>query len=279
MTVKNIWFKTLDMLTSPLVRSHRGFISRLIGLSAKSIYLKYENNNFDPYTNGEARVLKKLHNINRLKKNLFDVGANNGSWAEMARNICAHDTKIHCFEIIPETFLDLQKTVENLPNIVINNVGLSDKKETTTIYFDPKHSGTSTMYDPMFFDKSNNKKICNVIIGDEYVRDNKIDFIDYLKIDVEGMENLVLKGLQASLERKLINVIQFEYGMVNIQSRFLLKDFYELLGSYGYHIGKIYPEIVKFKKYEYYDENFIGPNYLAVNSECKDIFKQLAIEG
>jgi len=272
MNVKKLWFETLGIIFQPIFRTHRSFLSRFIGLSAKFIYFKYENSNYDPYKNGEAWVLKELYKIGRLKRNLFDVGANNGDWAKMARLICGEDVTIHCFEIIPETFESLQNSLKNLKNIFLNNVGLSDKVEQTIVHFDPSHSGTSTIYNPMFFEKIGNETICKVIEGDDYVKDYKIEAIDYLKIDVEGMENLVLNGFKKCLSNKQIKVIQFEYGMVNIQSKFLLKDFYDFLTNYGYKIGKIYPEMVLFKEYEFYDENFIGPNYLAVHSECEDIF-------
>ena len=275
MNLKSTWLKLLNLLITPLVRSHNSLLSKFIGLSAKSIYFIYENSNYDPYTNGEDRVLKELCKIKRLQKDIFDVGANNGDWTEMARNICGNSTRIHCFEIIPDTFIHLKKKVKNLPNVVLNNVGLSNKEQNVTVFFDPNHSGTSTIFEPMFYGKEGHEKECKVIEGDSYIKGNNIESIDYLKIDVEGMENLVLNGLKDTLEKKMINVIQFEYGMVNIQSKYLLKDFYELLTSYGYKIGKIYPGMVLFKEYEYYDENFIGPNYLAVHSECKDILSRL----
>ena len=78
------------------------------------------------------------------------------------------------------------------------------------------------------------------------------------------MEDRVLKGFGELLERGAIRVIQFEYGRVNIESHFLLKDFYKLLSGFGYVLGKIYPTEVLFKDYEYTDEDFLGPNYLAV---------------
>ena len=60
-------------------------------------------------------------------------------------------------------------------------------------------------------------------------------------------------------------MIQFEYGYVNIVAKFLLYDFYKLLEGYGMKIGKIYPDFVDFRDYRYQDEDFIGPNYLAVH--------------
>ena len=94
-----------------------------------------------------------------------------------------------------------------------------------------------------------------------------ITHVDFLKLDVEGAENRVLQGFANALQDRLIDVIQFEYGRANIISKFLLYDFYVLFQKYGYKVGKIYPNYVDFREYSSDDENFLGPNYLAVREE------------
>jgi len=44
----------------------------------------------------------------------------------------------------------------------------------------------------------------------------------------------------------------------------------------SFTIGKIYPQEVLFKDYYYDDENFLGPNYLAVLSTETELRQQLA---
>ena len=90
------------------------------------------------------------------------------------------------------------------------------------------------------------------------------------KIDVEGGEHLVLKGFD---DYDNITVIQFEYGLHNIYSRFLLRDFYELLSDF--EIGKLYPNGVDFRPYHASDEDFLGPNYVAVNRRASDLLRLL----
>ena len=45
---------------------------------------------------------------------------------------------------------------------------------------------------------------------DNFIREKKIEFIDILKIDVEGFEFEVLQGAKNTIKEKKINVIQFE---------------------------------------------------------------------
>ncbi len=89
------------------------------------------------------------------------------------------------------------------------------------------------------------------------------------------MKNLIKTHCRASWigvfakfgKQKKIAVIQFEYGKINIISHALLRDFYVLLKSYGYEVGKIYPKSVDFSDYNLDKEDFIGPNFIAVLKE------------
>jgi hypothetical protein len=88
-----------------------------------------------------------------------------------------------------------------------------------------------------------------------------------LKLDVEGAEHLVLQGLDEALSERRIRFVQFEYGRVNILTRFLLRDFYTLFATHGYVVGKIFPDHVDIRDYDLNDEDFLGPNYLACRGD------------
>ena len=55
--------------------------------------------------------------------------------------------------------------------------------------------------------------------------------------------------------------------MVNIETKFLLKDSYSLLESRGYKVGKLFPNYVRFREYRFEDEDFRGPNYVAASTQ------------
>lgn len=69
--------------------------------------------------------------------------------------------------------------------------------------------------------------------GDELLAREGIREIDFLKIDVEGAEHLVLRGLEGLLRERRVRFVQFEYG-------------------------KIYPDHVEIRDYELGDEDFMG---------------------
>jgi hypothetical protein len=116
-----------------------------------------------------------------------------------------------------------------------------------------------------------------VITGDSYVKQNNLNRINFLKIDVEGSENLVLFGFQETLAAGKIDVIQFEYTWgANIHVNFLLNNFYEFLKPFGFSIGRIYPNHVNFKDYIFSDEGVGFGNYLAVHESKADLIKLLS---
>jgi hypothetical protein len=55
----------------------------------------------------------------------------------------------------------------------------------------------------------------------------------------------------------------------------LLIDFYQLLTPHNFVLGKITPEGVKFKDYILFDEDFQGPDYLAVHKSRQDIIDKV----
>ena len=113
--------------------------------------------------------------------------------------------------------------------------------------------------------------------GDRYCEERGIETIDLLKIDVEGFEDRVLRGFSRMLGAGKVTAVQFEYGLANINTRFLLKDFHELLEGMGFVVGKVFPKYVDFRPYEIAtDEDFKGPNFLAVHSRHATLIDVLA---
>ena len=235
----------------------------------KAYVLAYKNFDYRFQSNGE------LHLLNALKKfplkTIFDVGANKGEWALAALTRFPH-AKIHSFEIVPATFSTLQENLTKYTQVQLNPKGLSNTAAIVEIGFSPGHDGVSTIiHSEKIHDIPWQKVVGEVIRGDDYCRSNGIEHIDVLKIDVEGAEPLVIEGLSSMLNQSAVTVVQFEYGLANIYSRFLLKDYYEFFEKRGYIVGKLMPRGVWFKEYHPLDEDFIGPNYVAVLKSRLDV--------
>lgn len=257
---QNKWVQRLDRR---LVRAHEAI----------------ENRNYVFAENGEARVLPLIMQHHSVRT-ILDVGANVGEWSELAAQ-AAPEARLHSFEPVPATFAQLQARCGALAHATLNNMGLSDAPGELTIYHSPDANYLATCVDGFVEDfhgiKPQPQKVA-VTSGDAYCAEKGITVIDLLKIDVEGYESHVLKGFERMLSQGKISIIQFEYGYINIATKFLLKDFYDLLKPHGMVIGKIYPTYVDFRDYKYEHEDFLGPNYIAVHTSLQGLIKGLSGE-
>jgi hypothetical protein len=77
-----------------------------------------------------------------------------------------------------------------------------------------------------------NKVLLHIKKGKDYVTDNNIKNIDFLKIDTEGYELNVLKGFEEFLEN--VKIIQFEYGGTFLDNNTKLNDVITYLTSMGF---------------------------------------------
>ncbi len=175
---------------------------------------------------GAMKYALSRHSAVRSKI-LFDVGANNGQFVEYMSQIFPNNFLIYSFEPSRRAFNILQTSI-NKPNVQLFNHGFSNEEKEIKL-FNPG-ALVGTLY-PL-----NNKGLdlekIKVKRIDDFCKQENIDKIYYLKIDVEGAEFDVLKGASNLIEHKKVSFIQFEYGPNCMISRVFLKDFFELLKDY-----------------------------------------------
>lgn len=259
-----------------LATHRRSRVARRVSAAVTRLYRSQSNLNYDMASNGEQWTLRTLSALDDLDV-LFDVGANHGEWS-LAAKASFPDASLHCFEIVPTTFRKLSETLAGMPRTTLNPCGLSDRDGEIEIFFDSELDFIATAvpgFSEEFHRNQTEKLRLPTMRGDEYCEQRAIDRIGFLKIDVEGHEPQVLRGFERMLDAGRIDALQFEYGYVNIGVRFLLKDFYDYLAGFDMQVGKIFPNHVDFRPYRYWDEDFLGPNYVAVRSERPDVLSAL----
>jgi FkbM family methyltransferase len=221
---------------------------------------------------GEVQLMDKLSQFKF--DTIFDVGANIGEWAKMTR-ARQSSAAIHCFEPMPNVFRKLV-TATICMDVMPNPFGLSNQCEIRDMLFDHDNDRLTT---PCLELARITPEVVPLIMidGATYCRSRKIEKIDFLKIDTEGHEFQVLKGFDSMLQEGKIALIQFEYGYANVLTKDLLIDFYKYLKPLGYTLGKLMQEGVNFKEYGLLDEDFKGPNYVAVHSSSPDLMAEIQI--
>ena len=148
-----------------------------------------------------VRLLKRLLKPGDV---FFDVGANVGYYSLLASQIVTSAGKVHAFEPVAESLAVLERAVNanGVSNIVLNSVGVGAGEGVVTLYTsdvgEVRNSGQASAT------PSENRprpRSIRVISLDEYTRSRGVGRVRLVKIDVEGMELDVLRGMSTLLSR------------------------------------------------------------------------------
>ena len=179
---------------------------------------------------------------------VVDIGANVGIFTSLALDMGA--SRVIGYEPHKGNF-ELAK--KNNPNAKIYNLAVSDKKdEELELFITVGVGGHSTIKD--FCEKdSNHYKSENYFIKtttiNDIIEENFLNKIDFLKIDTEGAELLILKGLSDENLNKISNISLEYHHMVfnyddsvydNLQQRFIKKGFIVFTWILDRHTRMVY---------------------------------------
>ena len=211
---------------------------------------------------------KKLKN---KSLNIIDVGAHKGETIQLFLNNFNID-KILAFEANPNIFNYLKKNVREIDHrkkVDLFNYGLGSHRENKTLQiFNDSSSSTFNFIDKKsrYFKRKNfflsvfkrnillNKKLIKIFPLSHFKELNKIKKIDILKIDTEGYEFNVLKGIKPS-DFKKIKYVYFEHHYdLMIKKNYKFSDIKKLLKKNNFILR--FKIRMKFRKtFEYIYEN------------------------
>ncbi len=236
----------------------------------------FENHNYKFEKNGELNLLNKLKKVYPNMKTVFDIGMNVGDWSDF---ILTNFPKAHIygFDPSPPVRATLNKKYSRNDRVTLTYKGLSNKPGNHKFYFCQRNIGASGLYKKDIIIKSEYDEYnVEVMKGDSFVNNHpEINKIDFMKIDVEGVEYEVIQGLLKTLKNKRVNIIQFEYNDGWILSGHTLYQMYNILKPLGYVIGDIFQIGVQFRDYSWLHENYMGPNFIAVREDMPDVINAL----
>ncbi|MFQ5923504.1 MAG: FkbM family methyltransferase, partial [Anaerolineales bacterium] len=122
-----------------------------------------------------------------------DVGANVGQYTAELSSLVGSKGKVYAFEPAPANFRLLKMAVEanNCSNTVIGELAVLDRSRRTELYLSEMHQGDHRIYQT---DDNRPQLRVEATSLDEFLgSDSKVDFV---KIDVQGAEPLVLRGMR-----------------------------------------------------------------------------------
>lgn len=174
-----------------------------------------------------------------VPKIIIDAGANIGLSAIYFANVYK-DTKLYCIEIEQSNFKLMQRNTSMYENIFLYNAAIWYSETTFTILDNKSgHWGFSVIED--FNEYTIGQKIKAITI-EQIIESHDIDFIDILKIDVEGAEKeLFSKNYELWLPKTKVIMIEFHDRMKKGCS----KSVFEAINKYDFSM-EIWGELLIF---------------------------------
>ena len=236
-------------------------------------FIRYFINLFDKISN--RKVIKELKKYFFDDINIFfDVGGHHGEtiiWLVKffkIKNSYIFEPNFNSYNILKKKISKINgKFIINTYNFALGN----ENKEVNLKEF--VESSSSTLHDldettqyykrkkkilTLFFDKKlfHEKKV-RVVNFVDFIFEQKINYIDLLKIDTEGYEFYILKGLNDFLEK--VKVIYFEHHFdLMIKKGYKFNDINQLLTQSGFK--QIFKNKMIFRK---------SFEYIYINSNIK----------
>jgi len=211
----------------------------------------------------EVRAAVRLMEANTLNL-CIDIGGNKGNYTAQILKYFP-DARIFIFEPSKVNQEIIAKKIHHR-NVFIKGAAVSRQKGKATLFSNRPGSGLASLsrrrLNHVNIDFSYEEEVETIRFEDFWEEQLQRAFINICKLDIEGHELDALEGFGAALHN--IDVIQFEFGGCNIDTRTYFQDFWYFFKSHGYILYRITPfGISLVKKYKEIDEHFTTTNYLA----------------
>ena len=241
------------------------FLRRVSRIAEKHLDRIENWGNCDPETNGEYFLIERAAPTLHL---VLDIGANIGDWTARVAAV-APECVIHSIEASPRTFANLTRRLSGNSNLVFHNAGMGEHTGRASFHDCGENSGLSSFVsrDASIGLKAESQMEVPVTTVDDFCREHQIPHLDFIKIDTEGFEGPILRGMIETLKQKRAAAVQFEYGGTWLDAGESMAGVSAVLTGCGYTIYRLQPGGVQALHYDsQIHESFKYANYLAVSS-------------
>ena len=205
---KKLWRIINDPLWTPIYfvlniasRVKPFWISKKMPWGEKMSFYLPEGNQIFYYGFCESNLAIFLLRIINAGDTFVDIGANIGYYTMLASYLVGESGKVLSVEATPRTFSTLEKNIRKNKNITAVNIALSDSdQEITLMDYGSKYSGSNSLNPKMPKEVADFIKTKGVEIKiktttlDKFIK-NKHFVPTFIKLDVEGYESNILKGM------------------------------------------------------------------------------------
>jgi FkbM family methyltransferase len=192
----------------------------------------------------EMNFLPVFRSFLQPKSVVLDVGANFGLYTATSATFVKDHGRLYSFEANPHTFELLKRTLYanrlvQHSNVIAVNALIGDGAGRGTLHYIPEFLGGATMTDVGHWGASKRSVELDVITIDEFLPDDMM--VDLVKIDVEGHEPFVIRGMQNTIQRSPNIRIFLEFVEAFLAQTVRADLFTEEIDSLGFRICRVLP--------------------------------------
>ena len=200
----------------------KGLRLRIQDVSAKIIVSNLSEASIWHSFYSEKEILQKF--LKRIDNEtvFYDIGSHIGFYTLIAAGYKNTPNFIYCWEPDPSNLSRLKENIElnQFKEIIPFQVALGSKNHVADLSIESKISGYSS---PSLARKGSKSISVQVVRGDDLVSEKKIYLPSIMKIDVEGYEFEVIKGLEETI-RKAKPIIFLEIHPTLLRNLGRVKD-------------------------------------------------------
>ena len=196
------------------------------------------------YGNHEPLTTKIILEELSENMNCVDIGSNIGYYVLLENMKIGKNGKIWAIEPSPENFSTLKENIElqNGENIKAFNFAIGDKNGEIEFVISKKSNWSKVKSENESVDSEN--KVINVPLKtlDSFAKENNLERVNLLRMDVEGYENKIILGATQFLNQFKPTIMLEIHKMImgEKETRKILEKFKEINYENQYFVPRIY---------------------------------------
>jgi FkbM family methyltransferase len=193
----------------------------------------------------EADCLPVFRSFLKSNSVVLDIGANFGLYTATSATFVKDHGCVYSFEANPHTFSLLRRTLYanrliQRPNVIAVNALVGDCAGRRILHYLPQFLGGATLTDVPQWGRDKRSVELDMIAIDDFLPPGLA--VDLVKIDVEGHEPLVIRGMQKTIRRSPNIRIFVEFVEEFLINSVGVKQFVEEIDLLGLRICRILPK-------------------------------------
>jgi len=192
----------------------------------------------------EINFLPVFRSFLQAQSIVLDIGANFGLYTATSASFVKDHGRLYAFEGNPHTFQLLKRTLYanrlvQRPNVIAVNALVGENGGRGALHYNPEFLGGATMTDVGQWGKAKRSIELDIIKIDQFLPDDMA--VDLVKIDVEGHEPFVIRGMQNTIRRSPNIRIFLEFVEAFLAHTVSAELFTEEIESLGFRICRVLP--------------------------------------